>query len=91
LHADVQNLKENNFDMAIAMFNVVNYIENQADLNTFFRAIADKLEKKGMMVFDCWNGIAAVLDPPKIKKSRLRKKILWVSLEKFLKRQLKKS
>jgi len=66
---DVQELKESEFDIAVSLFHVVNYIEESDDLLQFFRAIHGRLREHGLFVFDCWNGVAAIADNPKEKKT----------------------
>jgi SAM-dependent methyltransferase len=63
---DVKALKnESKFDAAIAMFNVVNHIDKASELNQFLRSISDLLSDDGLLIFDCWNGIASVKDVPR--------------------------
>jgi hypothetical protein len=50
--------------MCVALFNVVNYICEEEALSTFFTSIAGNLRQGGLLIFDCWNGAAALLDPP---------------------------
>lgn len=57
------------FDAAVCLFNVVNYILTPEDLKSFFRNIHRLLRPDSMLVFDCWNGEAALLDPP-VRMSR---------------------
>lgn len=71
LCCEVQQLKQRNFDMAISMFNVVNYIDTATRLTDFFTGIYKRLKKDGVLVFDCWNGVAVIADPPQVKKHRL--------------------
>jgi len=52
------------FDLIISMFNVVNYIMDMAGLLDFFSGIYRGLAPGGVFIFDCWNGIAALIDPP---------------------------
>jgi SAM-dependent methyltransferase len=55
---------ERNIDLTVALFNVVNYIIGDENLRELFAAIAASLRAQGMFIFDCWNGTAALLDPP---------------------------
>jgi SAM-dependent methyltransferase len=61
---DIKNLKESGFDLVVSLFYVVTYIDRLDDLSGFFRAIHNHLKPDGLFVFDCWNGLAAILDPP---------------------------
>lgn len=67
MNLPVENLKEKNFEFAVAGFNVVNYIPDFSSLLSFFRAVSQRLKPNGLLVFDCWNGIAAIMDPPQSK------------------------
>ena len=62
---DVATLDADGFDLALSMFNVVNYIDCPNALGRFFMAIAERLTPAGVYVFDCWNGEAALIDPPR--------------------------
>ena len=62
---DIKELEENNFDLVVSLFNVVNHIETLGELLAFFKAVNERLSPDGLYFFDCWNGVAALLDPPK--------------------------
>ena len=62
---DIKALDEHNFDLAASLFNVVNHIESLGELLAFFKAVNERLCPDGLYFFDCWNGLAALLDPPK--------------------------
>ena len=49
-------INENNFDLIISMFNVVNYFKDMKQLIIFFKDIKQKLSKKSIFIFDAWNG-----------------------------------
>lgn len=68
IYTPVERLKIKNFDLTIAMFNVVTYINSTPQLVDFMKGVAKRLNKKGVFIFDCWNGIAAIKDPPKERK-----------------------
>lgn len=55
---------EKNVDLSVALFNVVNYSCGDEALRIFFANVAESLRSGGLFVFDCWNGTAALLDPP---------------------------
>jgi SAM-dependent methyltransferase len=69
---DICDVHERNFDMAVSLFHVINYIQDIEYLRHFFAAISARLVPNGVFIFDCWNGVAALLDPPKIKKGTIR-------------------
>ena len=68
---DIASLDDGAFDLAVSMFNVVNYIDSPRALCDFFSAISRRLEPGGVYVFDCWNGVAALLDPPRDKDTQI--------------------
>jgi SAM-dependent methyltransferase len=51
-------------DLCVALFNVVNYLCADEQLQDFFTGIAAGLRRGGLLIFDCWNGTAALRDPP---------------------------
>jgi len=63
----------NDYEMAISLFNVVNHINNLAQLKRFFRAIYYRIKPGGIFVFDCFNGVAATRDAPQDRE--IEKKI----------------
>lgn len=72
LETDVAGVVDNKFDLALAMFNVVNYISDPNDLEDFFTSVYLLLNPGGIFVFDCWNGVAVIKDPPKGKITKLK-------------------
>ncbi|MEQ8707417.1 MAG: class I SAM-dependent methyltransferase [Rhodospirillales bacterium] len=61
----VEQVPPGEFDGAAAMFNVVNYVTDRASLLSMFQAIVTRLHPSSSFVFDCWNGVAALIDPPR--------------------------
>lgn len=55
------------FDLIVSLFNVVNYIGELGELLIFFQSCRRLLMEGGTFVFDCWNGIAAILDSPRVE------------------------
>ena len=68
-HGPAGSLGEGPFDLALALFNVVTYILEDAELLDFFSATKDRLKPGGVFIFDCWNGDAALRDPPGTKET----------------------
>jgi SAM-dependent methyltransferase len=62
---ELEDLEGEQNDMAISMFNVVNHILHARTLRDFFVGINRNLNHGGIFVFDCWNGVAAVREPPR--------------------------
>lgn len=46
------------FNNIISMFNVVNHICTLGELRKFYSQASQRLEAKGIFIFDCWNGAA---------------------------------
>ena len=67
LDAPVERLEDGRFDLVISLFNVVTYLESFNDLCSFFHGVHRALSDRGVFLFDAWNGIAALLDPPQPK------------------------
>ncbi|KAA0231877.1 class I SAM-dependent methyltransferase [candidate division KSB1 bacterium] len=67
---DVSKLEAGKFDLTVSLFNVINYIDQMDSLLMFFESIHKHLFDEGVFIFDCWNGLAAILDPPRNKDSR---------------------
>jgi SAM-dependent methyltransferase len=55
------------FQLAISMFNVVNHIMSLHELIHFFESVRKLLVDDGLFIFDCFNGAAALIDPPRNK------------------------
>jgi SAM-dependent methyltransferase len=69
-HGRVEELPDAGFELALALFNVINYIGTLGELESFFSAIARRVQPGAPFVFDAWNGVAALLDPPRAKRSQ---------------------
>ena len=67
LKSKVEDLKNQKFDLVIAMFNVITYIQEFDELEDFIQGVNKVLKRNGVFIFDCWNGVAAMIDPPKVK------------------------
>lgn len=63
----IENLQCNDIDLALALFHVVTYISDADCLVSFFHAVKSILVPGGIFIFDCWNGVAALHDPPRSK------------------------
>ena len=71
--ARVERMPEKNFNLIVALFNVVTYLEDGKSLRSFFKAAASHLDSQGIFIFDCWNGLAARIDPPRNKTYQCRR------------------
>lgn len=68
----ITDLAERGFDGALAMFNVVTYVSNIRGLQDLMGGVADRLHLGAPFVFDAWNGVASILDPPRDKPLHAR-------------------
>jgi len=59
------DIEETKFDTVISMFNVINHIHTIPALYSFFSEVRLRLAPTGSFLFDCWNGAATFVDPPK--------------------------
>ncbi|HEU0084189.1 MAG TPA: class I SAM-dependent methyltransferase [Bradyrhizobium sp.] len=63
-HGEVHDLPVAAYDLATALFNVINYIATRAALDALMRDVARRLKPGASFIFDVWNGNAALIDPP---------------------------
>jgi SAM-dependent methyltransferase len=63
-HGQVHDLPVATYDLATALFNVINYIATRAALEALMREVARRLKPGASFIFDVWNGNAALVDPP---------------------------
>lgn len=68
LHSRVESLEDSGFDLACALFHVVTYLRSDAELESFFASVRQRLVSGGVFLFDFWNGVAAFRDPPGEKR-----------------------
>jgi hypothetical protein len=64
VHGTAGKAPDRSYDIACAMFNVVNYIDEESHLSATFRDVRKRLSTSGVFIFDCWNGEAVKKDPP---------------------------
>lgn len=72
LHKKIEDIKNNQFDLVVALFNVITYVPTQEELESFIKGVERNLAPGGVFIFDCWNGVAAILDPPKHKVTKIK-------------------
>ena len=68
-HGRVEDLPVEGFELALALFNVVSYLDTLGALESFLAAVAQRVQPGAPFLFDAWNGVAALLDPPREKHS----------------------
>ena len=59
------NIPDLNYDLVISMFYVVNHILSLSDLENYFKLASSNCREEGIFIFDCFNGVAALRDPPR--------------------------
>ncbi len=68
-HGPIEQLTQKpDFDLTLALFNVVTYIPNEQAIASFLQSVRRHLKKGGGFIFDCWNGTAAIKNPPVHKR-----------------------
>lgn len=61
----IQNLNLNKtFDAVISMFDVMSYQTSNKDLSLLCKTAKQHLKSGGAFIFDAWNGLAVMTDPP---------------------------
>jgi SAM-dependent methyltransferase len=65
LLGSVEAFPRGRVDGAVSLFHVVNYIQTEQHLLRFFSGLSRRLKKNKCLVFDAWNGLAALSDPPR--------------------------
>jgi SAM-dependent methyltransferase len=61
---DISRVTEKGFQLAVSLFNVVNYVQDTERLFAFFQSIRERLIRGGIFIFDVWNGVAAMRELP---------------------------
>ena len=72
INGPVEDLDESGFDMGISLFNVVNYMDDITHLRCFMQGVHDRLDRHAPFLFDAWNGVAALRDPPRRENRHIR-------------------
>lgn len=65
------NLK-NKFDAGICMFATLGYLTSNEDLTSFFNSMKNHLNKDGLLILDCWNGLGVLRRLPAQRKRILK-------------------
>lgn len=60
----VELLDDQDFELVTAMFNVITYLPDTRALVSFMKGVSKSLKVGRVFIFDCWNGVAAIKDPP---------------------------
>jgi SAM-dependent methyltransferase len=81
LPGDIEEIQGMKFDLATALFNVITYIPDTPTMTRFFENLHRLLKDGSLFVFDCWNGDAALHDPPKRKSVSLETECNQISCE----------
>ncbi len=60
------------YDAVLAMFNIVAYCKGLKDMERFVASASKALKPGGVLVFDCWNAVAARRNPPQNTWTKMR-------------------
>lgn len=55
------------YDLAVFLFHVVNYLSSPEELRSAFKAANSALKKSGVIIFDSWHAPGVIADPPKAR------------------------
>lgn len=70
--ADIRSMQlPDRFDAVMALFHVISYLTDTADLHRVFASARQHLKPGGLFLFDCWYGPAVLHDPPSVRVKRL--------------------
>ena len=67
----ILDVEESGFDGAYALSLAMNAVPNLDGLTEVLLGLRDRLKPGAPFLFDCWNGIAALRDPPQVREVRL--------------------
>ena len=65
LCSNVSDLEKTQYDSAVALFNIPNHVHEISCLISFFESIYEKTSPSADLIFDVWNGAAAISSPPR--------------------------
>lgn len=63
----VHDSPEQPYDVVMAVFNVVNCLEDREQMLSLFKAIRARMREESLFIFDCWNGLAALRERPETR------------------------
>ena len=70
---DIRNISLNKkFDVILALFHVISYINNNDDLIHMFKNLSETLVDDGVLIFDCWYGPGVLTDLPTVKVKNIK-------------------
>lgn len=62
-HRSLESVEEQ-FEVVVSLFNVINCIPSTIELLEFFKSVKKCAAPKGIFVFEAWNGIDTIVNPP---------------------------
>ena len=71
VNCSVHDVRKNDFDGAISLFNVINYLTDESSLLSFMSETIKRIRPKGVFIADAWNGKAALRNPPQQKTKQI--------------------
>lgn len=72
MEGDLRDFRsDRKFEVVLALFHVMSYQTENADLSAAFATAAEHLARGGIFIFDCWYGPGVLTDPPTTRVRRL--------------------
>ena len=75
---DLKDLKSENFDIVISLFNVFNCVKNLQELSEIMNNIKKLINKKSIFIFELWNKEAVEKDPPTTITREYKNKDIYI-------------
>jgi len=69
---------ERRFDIILALFHVVSYINENIDLLNLFKVVKEHLSEGGIFIFDFWYGPAVLFQKPEVRVKRVENEELSI-------------
>lgn len=61
---DLAQHSEKKYDVIVSLFNVINHIDSLEQLLLFYNSCSTLLKPNGVIMFDCWNSVACIIEKP---------------------------
>lgn len=75
--------EKNKFDVCISMFSALGYLTENKQIESCLKSIKKHLKKKGLLIIDCWNGLAVMRKLPSIREKSVEKGDLKIIRKSF--------
>jgi SAM-dependent methyltransferase len=64
-YGDVSESPKDQFPLCVMMWHILNYFPSIQVINHIFQNVNQRLEERGLFLFDAWNGVAVLRDLPR--------------------------